>query len=113
MPAGRRCAGKILIGGGGPDAPPVSADPLARGGMTGLAVVLEACRELGIVDPAAFFALPDTAQQLWTDHAANRFSGAYLTAPKRKAGSMSASKAAEVEARARREDRRRARGADR
>lgn len=54
--------------------------------MTWLALVLDVCAMTGVLDPAAFYALPDATQAMWVDHAANLRMGAYDTprkAPKR------------------------------
>lgn len=75
--------------------------------MTWLALVLDVCAMIGITDPAAFYALPDTTQDLWVDHARNLRSGAYDTRGKRPARShadnMAAQDAALRTARKRRE----------
>lgn len=47
-----------------------------------MALVLDVCRWLHLPDPAEFFALPEGVQQMWLEHAANEFSGAYLPEPK-------------------------------
>jgi hypothetical protein len=51
--------------------------------MTALALVLAACEALGIREPMEFYALSDSAQDLWIEHARNKQSGAYDRRPKR------------------------------
>jgi hypothetical protein len=51
--------------------------------MTALALVMVACEALGIREPMEFYALSETAQDLWLEHARNKQTGVYTQRPKR------------------------------
>ena len=61
-----------------------------RGGYTPLAVLMLVLGRLHLVDPLAFFALPDGVQELHVAHAVNEITQAYAT---RSRGPQSAAEA--------------------
>ena len=66
--------------------------------MTPDAVLLSACSLVGIRDPIEFYALPETVQAMWREHATNLFTGAYQERPKA-TGPTGAEQAADAERR--------------
>lgn len=65
--------------------------------MTPMAVLLSACALIGIRDPGEFWSLPDSARDLWLEHARNLFTGAYERRRKPKGGGQSAADAIAAE----------------
>lgn len=75
------------------DSPERSKSSGGRGGFLPLAILLMTMSRLGIIDPLAFYALPDGVQELHVAHTANEISGAYKP---RKGAPQSAADAAQI-----------------
>jgi len=66
--------------------------------MSHLAIMLEACRMVGIREPSEFYALSETTRGLWTAHAYNTIRGVYYRVEPTKEEAAEARKQAAIAA---------------